>query len=587
MSTSTNIYPPSPVSCHFRNSFSPYSFLFILIESSILLYKRNDCKRSLRLSLDPNLLRHCRLLHSLRNWYKTLFFSRFLLGANDVANAFATSVGGGALKLVNALVIAGICEFLGAFLMGSHVTETIQKEITDINYFADSPEVLMYGMFCVLLCVGIWLILATNFGLPVSTTHSCIGGIIGMAVTAKGFGAVHWSKIIEVVASWLISPVLSGCVSSLIFYIVRKYILRTTNSLQRGLSFYPIIAGFTVFVVCFFIFFKGSPQLHLDELPVWLVFVICISVAVIVGLALQFWFVPILKKRIEAKRQEDTLNQQNKTKTIEIELGEVTVHTAPEKTIEVSAEGAESEGKEVAVEINKEDASAEAKKEEAVEANKEKAKGLLAHQNIHAQLEDEQSTVYKIHQHAENFDPYTESIFGYLQIITAIMNSFAHGANDVANAIGPFASVITIYQTGSIEGDAEVPLWILVIGGLGIVTGLACLGYKVMAAIGVNIIKVTPSRGFSIDVGGAFTVVFGSRLGLPLSTTHCIVGSTIGVGLVEGAKSVNWSLVISVFTGWIMTLVVCALSTAAIFAFGIYAPTVIPPVQPVNGTAFF
>ena len=197
---------------------------------------------------------------------------------------------------------------------------------------------------------------------------------------------------------------------------------------------------------------------------------------------------------------------------------------------------------------------------------------LMEKQNIHAQLEDEKSKVYQMHKNAEVFDERTEKLFTYLQIITAVFNSFAHEANDVANAIGPFAACISIYQTGEASSEATPNTWCLVLGGAGIVVGLACLGYKVMAAIGVNMVKVTPSRGFSIEIASSLVVLFGSAIGLPLSTTHCKVGSTVGVGLVEGKNGVNWSLLYGVFAGWIFTIVICAVSTGLIFAFALYSP---------------
>ena len=197
----------------------------------------------------------------------------------------------------------------------------------------------------------------------------------------------------------------------------------------------------------------------------------------------------------------------------------------------------------------------------------------ITHQNIHAELSDEKSKVYQIHQRAEKFDPHTERIFSYLQVLTATLNPFAHGANDVANSIGPLASIIAIYNNNGVTDSAGVDTWVLVLGGVGIVVGLACLGYKVMAAIGVNMVTVTPSRGFAIEIGSAFVIVTGSQLGLPLSTTHCQVGSTVGVGMMEGRGSVNWKLVLQVIVGWAVTLLVCGLTTAGIFAFGTYAPS--------------
>ncbi|KAK8814167.1 hypothetical protein WA158_008029 [Blastocystis sp. Blastoise] len=506
------------------------------------------------------------------------FFTAFgigfiALGANDVANAFATSVGGGALKMKTALIIASIMEFSGASLMGSHVSDTIQTDITDVTQFSDEPEVLMFGMLCVLVCVASWLVIATNYGLPVSTTHSCIGGIIGMAVVAKGWQSVKWMKMVEIVSSWFISPCLSGLVSSILFYCVRRFILRYPNSLERGFFFYPVMIGFTAFVLSSFILFKGTPALKLDMINPWIRLVIAIVIGLLFGVILQYTFVPKMKRNI-LKKRENAADELKKEKQIQIELDTVVEISESDEKAGVSSDSTDVTNK------------SDNKEEEHHDTSKIEKKTLMEKQNIHAQLEDEQSKVYQIHEKAEKFDPYTESIFGYLQIVTAIMNSFAHGANDVANAIGPFASILSIYNTGMTTAGESTPLWVLFLGGIGIIAGLACLGYKVMAAIGVNIIKVTPSRGFSIDIGAAFTVVFGSTLGLPLSTTHCIVGSTIGVGLIEGKNSVNWSLVASVFTGWIFTIVICALSTALIFSFGVYSPSLV--AEPVaNSTALF
>ena len=176
------------------------------------------------------------------------------------------------------------------------------------------------------------------------------------------------------------------------------------------------------------------------------------------------------------------------------------------------------------------------------------------------------ATVEEMHKNAEQFDPATEKLFSYLQVITAVFNSFAHGANDVSNSIGPLAACLTIYQTGDVMQQAKVPTIALVLGGVGIVLGLVCLGYKVMASMGVNMVTVTPSRGFTIELGAALIILMGSAFGIPLSTTHCKVGSTVGVGIAEGKNGVNWKLLYGVFAGWIITLVICALTTGLLFA---------------------
>lgn len=493
-------------------------------------------------------------------------FSSLLLslGANDVANAFATSVGAKAISMRNAMIFAGIFEFLGAFLMGSNVTETIQSKICDPHAFDDEPEMLMFGMACVLVGVAVWLILATLYSLPVSTTHSCIGGLVGMTLIAKGVKAVKWLEIIKVIISWFVSPVLSGLISALLFYIVRTFILRHTNCFDRAFTFYPILVGFTLFVLTMFLLLNGIPIFKGSVTP-WLAIVIGVAVGIVVALIVYFTIVPCLKKRISKQRKDDE-EAVNSSTTVDIEI-----QASEKKEIELPVIQATEDEKKP--EDEKTPEGSEIKEtEEKTEVKKDISK-KVEHNNIHAELSDEQSKVYQIHQRAEKFDPYTEKVFGYLQVITAILNAFAHGANDVSNAIGPLASCIAIYKAGGIPDKGSAEAWILVLGGVGIVVGLAVLGYKVMAAIGVNMVTVTPSRGFAIEIGGAFVIVTGSQLGLPLSTTHCQVGSTVAVGMMEGKESVNWSLVGQIIVGWGITLIVCGCTAAALYAFGTFSPS--------------
>ena len=447
----------------------------------------------------------------------------------------------------SAIVIAAIMEFSGAFLLGGNVASKIMKGIANADDFAEQPEVLMFGMMCVVIGVAAWLIIATLYGLPVSTTHSCIGGIVGMAVVARGMKSVKWVEVGKVALSWLITPVLSAILSTCIFWFVRKFILHNKDPLQRAYTSYPIIVGFTIALNLFLVLFTSS-TLNIP-LPWWGTALICLGVGILISLILQFTFMPYVKRKISKEMEKEKMEIAVKDTTIDIEMVE-------KKT-------------DVPVVIMDAEDSKETPDEE---AKKTKLDQLKEKQNIHAELEDEQSKVYQMHKNAEVFDPSTEKLFTYLQIITAIFNSFAHGANDVANAIGPFAACIAIYNEGNVNAEAKVYTGVLVLGGFGIVVGLACLGYKVMASIGVNMVKITPSRGFSIEIGSSLIVLIGSALSYPLSTTHCKVGSTVGVGLVEGKNGVNWSLLYSVFAGWIVTLVVCAVTTGLIFAFAVYSP---------------
>ncbi len=455
----------------------------------------------------------------------------------------------------NAMVIAGIFEFAGAFLMGSSVTSTVQSKICDPMAFEKDPEMLMFGMLCVIIGVAAWLIIATLYSLPVSTTHSCIGGLVGMTIVAKGAHAVKWASVGGVVASWFVSPVLSGLFSCFVFWVVRKYVLRTKDSFHRAFHFYPVLIGFTLFVLSLFMMLKGIPGLS-SKLTWWLATLIALAIGVVFALVLGLTVVPVLKKKIEKQRKADSEAVKPDEAPVVIDV----VKTEVELPV-INKEPAEK-----AEPVN--DSEKEPVKEE-----KHKEKNTMTHQNIHAELSDEKSVVYQLHQRAEKFDPYTERVFSYLQVVTATLNAFAHGANDVSNSIGPLASCIAVYKMGGVSESPDVEPWVLVLGGAGIVVGLACLGYKVMAAIGVNMVTVTPSRGFAIEIGSAFVIVAGSQIGLPLSTTHCQVGSTVGVGLMEGKKSVNWKLVGQVFFGWVVTLLVCSITTGALFAFAVYAPS--------------
>lgn len=474
------------------------------------------------------------------------FIMAYGIGANDVANAFATSVGAKAITLNQALIIAAVMEFSGAVLMGSHVTETVAEGIIDADAFVEEPEILMVAEMCALMSAAVWLLLATVWGLPVSTTHSIVGAMVGCGLVAKGASAVHWSGILRIVISWFASPVLSGIFSFLLFLFVRNVILRAENSFERSLTFYPVMVAFTFAVNVFFIIYKGSPQLHLDETPLWLGLVVSIAIGIVVGVILYFVMVPRLRKR-SLKIQEEEEKTENATKSVSANPDAPVAPASTSSTVVVKVE----ETKEAKHGVN-----------------------ILQH-DVHAELKDEKSEVYKIHQHAEKFDARTEHVFTFVQVVTATFDSFSHGANDVANSIGPFAGVLAIYTNRSVSAESAVPVWVLALGGAGIVVGLATLGYKIMASIGVNLVRVTPSRGFTIELGAAIVVLLGSRLGIPLSTTHCQVGATVGVGVLEGKGGINWKLFVEVFAGWILTLVVAAAVAAGIFYFALGTPSML------------
>ena len=387
------------------------------------------------------------------------FFMAWGIGANDVANAMGTSVGARALTLWQAVLVACVFEFAGAYLAGGEVTSTIRKGIIDAGVMSDSPELLVYGMIASLLAAGIWLLIASYFGWPVSTTHSIVGAIVGFAAVGIGFDAVKWGQVGSIVASWIVSPVMAGTISFLLFTSVKKLILQTSDpfmSAKRYVPFYMFLAGFVVSMVTFL---KGLKHVGLSftasESIAWsLVFALIIS----------------LLGTLMLQRIDNTKKEKN---------------------------GAMFDG--------------------------------------------------------------VERVFAVLMVFTACAMAFAHGSNDVANAIGPLAAIVSVVQSGGeIASQSMLPPWVLLIGASGIVIGLGTLGYRVMMTVGRAITELTPSRGFAAELAAAGTVVIASGTGLPISTTHTLVGAVLGVGLARGIGAINLGVVGKIILSWIVTLPVGA-----------------------------
>ena len=476
------------------------------------------------------------------------FISSMGIGANDVGNAFATSIGSGALSVKNAVVIASIFECAGAILMGSHVTKTIRKGIADYECFEDEPELLMYGCFCVLLSVGAWLFLASYLEMPVSTTHSCVGGMIGMTIVTGGSNCVIWYKasasfpwvggVSGIVLSWFLSPIFSAIVSSFIFYLTRLTVLRKEDSFNKSYKTFPIFVGLTITLNTFFIIYKGGKGVGLDNISAGGSLFIA-SGAGLVTSSLIIPFIPKMKQLVNDRFQQEVVEHVEERIECPNQLNEIKKINGVQKCI-----------------------------------------GSIK-RNINYDMDQIKiNEVKDIHDQSEKFDKKTEESFKYLQIFTAICDSFSHGANDVANAIGPYAAIVSIYMNdGELEKKVDMDQYaylILGMGGVGISLGLLIYGYKIIRAIGIKLCCITPSRGFSIELGSATIIIIGSRLGIPLSTTHCQVGATMGVAALEDIKNcsgINWKIAWKVFFGWIITLLVVGGTTSLLVAQGIYAPT--------------
>ena len=383
------------------------------------------------------------------------FLMAWGIGANDVANAMGTSVGSKALTIKQAILIAMVFEFAGAYLAGGEVTSTIRKGIIDAAPFVAHPEILVFGMTSALLAAGIWLVVASYLGWPVSTTHSIVGAIVGFAVVGIGVDAVTWSKVGGIVGSWIVTPLLSGLLAYFIFMSAQRLIFDTEHPLKNARRYVPIYMGLAGFILSLVTIKKGLKHVGLEMGQVE-GFALSIAIAVLVGL---FGVIAISRLKMD-----ETADQQSQ------------------------------------------------------------------YQNV-------------------------EKVFAILMIITACCMAFAHGSNDVANAIGPLAAVVSVVENnGVIAKKAELIWWILPLGGIGIVAGLALFGRKVMETIGQGITHLTPSRGFAAELAAAATVVIASGTGLPISTTQTLVGAVLGVGMARGIAAINLGVVRNIVISWVITL---------------------------------
>ncbi len=437
------------------------------------------------------------------------------IGANDVANAMGTSVGSGALTLKRAVILAAILEFSGAFLAGTHVSETVRKGIVDPAIFAGDGLSFMLGMLSALLAAGVWLQIASWKGWPVSTTHSIVGSVVGFGAVYGGINAIHWDKVSVIAASWVVSPLLSATISYFIFNFILRAIFYDARPLRSAKKIAPYLVFVVITMLSLTMVFKGLKNLKLDlTLPAAFAVASCVG---LVAAIISVWLISKLKAEEDSDDSNERLTDPNVIKSLEKAKKQL------EKVI-VSAPG-----------HMKDDIS----------------DSLDEVRRLHW----ESKRHYEYHTNSNEYQQ-VEKLFVYLQILSACFVAFAHGANDVANAIGPMSAVLSVALAGgeSIAAKAPVPLWVLALGGIGIVVGLATWGWRVMETIGRKITHLTPTRGFSAEFGAATTIVIATKLGLPISTTHTLVGAVLGVGLARGIGAVNMATIRDVVISWLITI---------------------------------
>ena len=383
------------------------------------------------------------------------FVMSMAIGANDVANSMATAVGAKAITIKQAVIIAALLEFTGAFFFGKMVTETIRKGIVDPSLIKE-PNIMIAGAFAALVAAALWVFISTFFALPISTTHAVVGGMTGFGIVAIGWGAINWGKMLFIVSSWFLSPLLGGILAYLVFRFISWAILHREFPLTAARKVGPFLIGLTFFIVMLMFFSKA---LHMDINFKPLLWSSLFGVGVMI---LSFFIL----KRVKPKNDE---------------YGAV------------------------------------------------------------------------------------ERIFRKMQVVTSCYVSLSHGANDVANAIGPLAAIYAVVTTGVVGAQAGIPKYLLGLGGLGIALGVAVLGYRVMQTVGDNITELNNTRGFSIDFSTATTVFLASVFGLPVSSSHTVVGSIVGVGMARGLEAINLDIIKKIALSWFLTVPLSAVTAALLY----------------------
>ncbi|XP_051964457.1 sodium-dependent phosphate transporter 2-like isoform X2 [Xyrauchen texanus] len=636
------------------------------------------------------------------------FILAFSVGANDVANSFGTAVGSGVVTLRQACILASIFETLGSMLLGAKVGETIRKGIIDVSLYNDTVPVLMAGEVSAMFGSAVWQLIASFLRLPISGTHCIVGSTIGFSMVAIGTKGVQWMQLVKIVASWFISPLLSGLMSGLLFFFIRYFILNKDDPVPNGLRTLPLFYASTIGINTFSIMYTGAPLLGLEMLPIWAIALITLAGALICAGLVWIFVCPWMRRKIASQLKKehalsrisdeslDKIPEEEEEAPVFKELpgakssNDAVLHLTEESTGELNSlanGGTVLPNGRVYGRTNsmtngclKSPVSngsfsfdGHMRSNGQVYHTVHKDSGLykdLLHKIHLGQLEDERScsrhdnnyrhlrrnnsytcytaaicgmpvqpmlrsessapppedseklvgdsvfyskkrlrydsyssycnAVAEAEIEAEEGDvdvnlaadkreprataegmledcpdeekdkPQVFQLFHFLQILTACFGSFAHGGNDVSNAIGPLVALWMIYDQGGVMQDAVTPIWLLFYGGMGICAGLWVWGRRVIQTLGKDLTPITPSSGFCIEVMSALTVLIASNVGIPISSTHCKVGSVVAVGWIRSRKGVDWRLFRNIFLAWFVTVPVAGLFSAAVMALFVY-----------------
>ncbi|KPM42722.1 Phosphate-repressible phosphate permease pho-4 [Neonectria ditissima] len=547
------------------------------------------------------------------------------IGANDVANSFATSVSSRSLTMKQAMLVAAVCEFSGSVTVGARVADTIRNKIVEPHHYSDSPAVLLLAMMCTIVGSSLFLTFATRNGMPVSTTHSVIGGLVGTATASIGIKKVNWGwdGVSQVFAAWIIAPGIAGCLGAFLFFVTKRYVLTRQTAVRHAFYSIPFYTFLKVSALTMLIAWKG---VQASELSTWNLLVVIFGTASGITLLQAFFLLPFLwvriihedwtlkwyhifqgplllyrsappptpagfakhrikdyyrghltREELEYMRESETLLQSVQTlpgEMLDLDKDDVWILPPPAQSPPATPRP-RSEARSSAEFIPPRPPGPwNSPRVLGWKVNRVMLRGIekdvISMQKRNAVLNWD---LEDMHARAAHYDNRAEYMYSALQILTAATASFTHGANDVSNAISPFTTAYEVWSSGEMTESVEIPVWILCMGGASIVLGLLTYGYHVMRTLGNRLTLISPSRGFCMELASALTVVMATKLRLPVSTTQCITGATVGVGLANGDwRCINPRLVAWIYLGWIITVPVTALLSGCLMGLILNAP---------------
>jgi phosphate/sulfate permease len=549
-------------------------------------------------------------------------FSSFGNGANDVANSYATSVAARTLTLPQVGVLAIITEFVGAVGLGSRVTSTIKNGIISIDRFEGRPGVLMLAMGCAEVASATWLMVATRFGFPVSTTQTVVGALIGVGFASQSSIKWAWAKgsVSQIAASWAISPAISGGFSALIFGIIKYSVLERKDPLTQAMRLIPFFFATTAAILALFFMDEAPNAPTLEEMGAGKVVGIILGVWFGVLLITYVFFMPYFHRRLirgdsrlrfyhvplgpllrkdnpplywPGKENEavvtdyyaDAHNPSGSTSNFDLREGSSSTEDTmidPRKRVSLTLEKGQSPTTNETPSIASKFLSPEERFLSPVKnlnlLHPVRWWGYLKYGLLQGVMRDcvshDSAKLREIHAKASKYDVRVEHLWTYCQVVSAMLMSIAHGSNDVANAVGPWSATYGTYRAGKVDTKSATPVWFLVIAGLLLGAGFWCYGYHIIRALGNKITQMSPTRGYSVELGAAITVLLASQLGLPVSTTQCLTGSTMGVALMNfDLGAVNWRQLLYIFCGWVMTLPAAGLLSGLLCVMALNAPS--------------